>query len=465
MNRLVFLFLSVVFINGFFSGCDSKVAEQSTDRENRPNVIILYTDDQGSVDMNVYGASDLHTPNMDKLANTGVRFTQFYAAASICSPSRAALMTGKTPLRAGVPGNISSRRGRDGMATEEITIAEVLKEQGYRTGHIGKWHLGYSESTMPNGQGFDYSFGHMGGCIDNYSHFFYWNGPNIHDLWENGREVWHDGIYFQDLMDDKALEFVEKNRDNPFFLYYAVNLPHYPLQGTEKWRKFYEDLPSPRKHYAACVSAVDERVGRLLDKLEALNLRENTIIIFQSDHGHSMEVRTMSGGGSAGPYRGSKFSFFEGGIRVPAMISWPANIPSGEIRDQMVFNVDWLPTILDLCSLKPLAHDIDGKSMKEIIYNNGANASHQSFYWTTTDQKRWAVRKDQWKLLKNPIDPTNKYPLNQEKDSVFLVNLDDDISEKNNLAAQHPDLVKSMSESFYEWFNAAEQGHGYESLK
>ena len=122
------------------------------------------------------------------------------------------------------------------MPTEQITIAEVLKDNGYMTGHVGKWHLGYSEPTMPNGQGFDYSFGHMGGCIDNYSHFFYWNGPNRHDLWENGNETWLDGEYFQDIMAEKVNEFLDENKNVPFFLYYAINLPHYPLQGTNKWR-------------------------------------------------------------------------------------------------------------------------------------------------------------------------------------------------------------------------------------
>lgn len=465
MNKLILTLPSCIILCVLFQGCTGKVSEQAEERDDKPNVIILYTDDQGSIDMNAYGASDLHTPNMDKLAGAGVKFTQFYAAAAICSPSRAALMTGKTPLRAGVPGNISSSRGKEGMATSEITIAEALKAHGYRTGHVGKWHLGYSESTMPNGQGFDYSFGHMGGCIDNYSHFFYWNGPNVHDLWENGNEVWEDGVYFQDLMDDKAGGFLERNKDKPFFLYYAINLPHYPLQGTDKWRKFYEDLPSPRKHYAACVSTVDERIGKLMNKLEALGLRENTIVIFQSDHGHSMEVRTMGGGGNAGPYRGSKFSFFEGGIRVPAIISWPGKLPQGETRDQMVANVDWLPTIMDLCSLKPVDHPIDGKSMKGIIRDDDAGPLHKTFYWTTGDQKRWAVRQGNWKLLKNPIDPTNKYPIDLGQDSLFLVDLENDIAEKNNLAAQNQELVKTLSDSFYEWFDKAKNGEGHASLE
>ena len=154
--------------------------------DKQPNVILIYTDDQGSVDANCYGSKDLITPNIDALAKNGVKFTQFYAAAPVCSPSRASMITGRYPQRAQLAGNTSSQKGGKGMPTEQVTIAETFKAAGYTTGHIGKWHLGYTPDTMPNGQGFDYSFGHMGGCIDNYSHFFYWQGPNRHDLWRNG---------------------------------------------------------------------------------------------------------------------------------------------------------------------------------------------------------------------------------------------------------------------------------------
>jgi Arylsulfatase A and related enzymes len=164
----------------------------------KPNVLLILSDDQGTVDTHVYGAKDLKTTHLDDLAARGVHFTQFYAAAPVCSPSRAGLLTGRVPPRAGVPGNVSSQRGDAGMPADEVTIAEMLEHHGYVTGHVGKWHLGYTPETMPNGQGFHYSFGHMGGCIDNYSHFFYWNGPNRHDLWLNGKEVWRDGEYFPD---------------------------------------------------------------------------------------------------------------------------------------------------------------------------------------------------------------------------------------------------------------------------
>ncbi|WP_242086464.1 sulfatase-like hydrolase/transferase [Aestuariivivens sediminis] len=413
-----------------------------------PNVIIIYTDDQGTIDANCYGAKDLYTPNIDMLAETGVRFTQFYAAASVCSPSRAALLTGKTPLAAGLPGNAPSLEGEAGLPSEQMTIAEKLKAHGFVTGHIGKWHLGYSEETMPNGQGFDYSFGHMGGCIDNYSHFFYWDGPNRHDLWENNKEVWMDGAYFQDIISQKAVHFIQEHKDVPFFLYYAINLPHYPLQGTAKWREYYQHLESPRDKYAACVSTVDERIGIVLEKLEALKLRENTIVIFQSDQGHSMEERTFGGGGNAGQYRGAKFSLFEGGIRVPAIISWPGIIPQKQTRDQMAVNADWFPTILDMCNIEYRNDAFEGESLKEVIIAN-ASTPHKAFWWYQ-NENTWAVRKEEWKLLKNPIDPSHKAPITA-KDSLFLVNIQDDPSELTNLAYKHPEKVKELTQEYTRW--------------
>ena len=173
----------------------------NTKTTRKPNVVLIFTDDQGTIDVNCYGAKDLYTVNLDRLAAEGTRFTQFYVGAPVCSPSRAALMTGRYPRCAGLLSNAPSDKGRPGMPTEQVTIAEMLKSAGYATGHVGKWHLGYTPETMPNGQGYDYSFGHMGGCIDNYSHFFYWQGPNRHDLWRNGTEVWHDGEFFGDLIE------------------------------------------------------------------------------------------------------------------------------------------------------------------------------------------------------------------------------------------------------------------------
>ncbi|MEE2937896.1 MAG: sulfatase-like hydrolase/transferase, partial [Planctomycetota bacterium] len=198
----------------------------------RPNVVVIYSDDQGSLDLNCYGSSDLVTPNLDQLAEQGIRFTQMYSPSAICSASRAGLMTGRFPARAGVPGNVSSMKGQPGMPPDEVTMADLLGSAGYRTGHVGKWHLGYTPESMPGGQGFQSTFGHMGGCIDNYSHFFYWNGPNRHDLWRDGEEIFMDGQYFLDLMVAEANRFVSTKSEQPFFLYWAINAPHYPMQGT-----------------------------------------------------------------------------------------------------------------------------------------------------------------------------------------------------------------------------------------
>ena len=417
----------------------------------KPNVIIVYTDDQGSVDANCYGATDLATPNIDRLAETGVRFTQMLAPSAICSASRAGLLTGQMPARAGVPANVSSAKGNSGMPTEKVTIAEALKKNGYATGHIGKWHLGYTPETMPNAQGFDYSFGHMGGCIDNYSHFFYWNGPNRHDLWRNGKEIWQDGVYFGTSMVDEITEFIDREKDEPFFVYWAINWPHYPLQGTAKWRDHYKDLPHPRDKYAAFMSSTDDLLGQLLDHLERIGLRENTIVIFQSDHGHSVEERTFHGGGSAGPYRGHKGNLFEGGIRVPSVVSWPNGLPQGEVRDQLVTGMDWFPTIMDLTGTNlPKAHVFDGKSMVTVLKDGEAESAHESFYWRlggNPDKAKWAVRKGPWKLLGNTAEnvrPEGVAELSSDDRKLFLANLKEDIGETTNRKKDHPEIVEEL---------------------
>lgn len=409
-----------------------------------PNVLLIYTDDQGTLDANCYGSSDLTTPALDHLAATGIRMTQMYAPSAICSASRAGLLTGRFPARAGVPGNVSSMRGHAGLPTDEVTIAEMMKSAGYRTGHIGKWHLGYDDQTMPNAQGFDQSFGHMGGCIDNYSHFFYWNGPNRHDLWRNGTEIWADGQFFPDLMVEECRKFIDSSDERPFFLYWAINVPHYPMQGTEKWRQHYADLPAPRRMYAEFVSTMDEKVGELLKHLESRGLREETIVIFQSDHGHSTEERAFFGGGNAGPYRGAKGCLFEGGIRVPSLISWPAQLPQGVVREQMAFGCDWLPTIADLCDLPIPAHHLDGKSLKQVLLANQASP-HQELFWQLGQGKtpQLALRSGSWKLLVNPQDRSQKGALGPA-DQVFLCNLEEDIGESTNVAERNPEVVKRM---------------------
>jgi arylsulfatase A len=416
----------------------------------KPSVILILADDQGSVDLGCYGSKDLHTPHTDRLAAEGVRFTQFYAGAPICSPSRAATLTGRWPARAGVPGNVSSQRGGPGgLPPGEVTLAEMFRAAGYATAHVGKWHLGYAPGRMPRAHGFDHSFGHMGGCIDNYSHFFYWSGPNVHDLWRNEVEVFHDGEYFPDLMLREAVEFMERHRDGPFFLYYALNTPHYPYQGDVKWLDRFRHLPYPRNLYAAFVAAQDERLGRLFAKVKELGLRERTIIVFHSDNGHSTEERAHYGGGSAGTYRGAKFSLFEGGIRVPAIVSWPGQLPRDEVREQVAHACDLLPTLAELTGVKRPSVHLDGRSLARVLRDGQAPSPHAggALHWQVGRGANadWAVREGPWKLIGNARD-TGQSAAHSERIPLFLAHLERDPGETINLAERHPERVARLRE-------------------
>lgn len=412
----------------------------------RPNVILIYTDDHGSLDMNCYGAEDLFTPNMDALANDGVRFTRFYAA-PVSSVSRASLLTGQFSKRAGLTTNAG---GGNFLPVEKETLAERMRSNGYRTALIGKWHLGDKIEQGPNAQGFDYFWGFRGGCIDSYSHFFYWAGPNKHDLWRNEREIHSPGKFFAAENLKEIRKFAVEDRDNPFFIYWAVNIPHYPLQPSEKWLDYYSYLPNPRRMYAAFLSTFDDYLGELRTFLAAEGLDENTIIILQSDNGHSMEERTFRGGGYSGPYRSGKFSMYEGGIRVPSMICWPKELPKGEVRDQLTMNVDWFPTLVDLCGLSDEGMDVDGKSLVPLLKDGSKPSPHEALHFDFGDQ--WAVHCGDWKLISNPKDITPEHNVSQK--GLFLYNIEKDVTESENLADKYPEKVKELQAMRDEYVNS-----------
>ena len=437
----LFNFLMSVFVTVLY-GSASFAAD-------KPNVIIIMTDDQGGVDVGSYGATDLKTPNLDALSEEGIRFTNFYAASAICSSSRAGLLTGREPRRAGVPGNvfgsdqIEITASNSGLPPSEITMAEMMKGAGYRTALVGKWHLGHNTEQKPNAQGFDHAFGHLGGVIDNYSHFFYWNGPNRHDLQKNGEEFYADGEYFPDLMIKEAIDFIDQDDDKPFFLYYAINMPHYPYQGDQDWLDYYNDrsVAYPRNLYNAFVSSLDTRIGQIRAALKLRGIDDNTIIVFQSDHGHSTEQRAHGGGGSAGIYRGAKQSLFEGGLRVPAIIRWKDNIEAGGVRDQLVSSLDWFPTIAQLAGVDLPDIKLDGVSLVSVINDASATATHDELTWEMDNQ--WAVRKGDWKLLHDVRETTQGKP----RDVIlgyFLVNLAEDPSESTNVADKYPEKLAEM---------------------
>lgn len=425
----------------------------------RPNVVIFYTDDHGTLDAGCYGSSDLQTPNIDALAAEGVRFTQAYAH-TVCCPSRAALVTGRHPQRSNVNSWTQGRtwdatKGRN-LALDEKTIAESLREAGYATAIFGKWHIGAHPDHGPKKQGFDEFFGFRSGFIDNYHHFG-GHGFGAHDLFNGTTEVFHRGVYFPDLICDRALGFIERSRHQPFFLYFPFNLPHYPEQAVGAYSDAYEDLEEPRRSYARVVSTCDHYLGRIRTALERFGLTDNTILLFTADNGHSEEDYQIkvdghlagmargrnyganAGGGNTGKWIGAKGSFLEGGIRVPAILSYPAGLPKGEVRDQAVTIMDWYPTILDLCKVDyPKRLEFDGRSVLPIIEEEAAPGQHQQLHWQW--QSGWTVRDGDWKLISNGVLGLGRPKL----DKLTLVNLADESPEAKNYLKEKPEIVKKL---------------------
>ena len=425
-----------------------------------PNVVILFTDDQGTIDANCYGSKDLITPNIDNLAETGVLFTQAYAH-TVCCPARAALMTGRHPQRGGVwnwtQGDMNSAKGIN-MALEEVTLAEALKPAGYKTALFGKWHLGAHRDYGPKKQGFDEFFGIRDGFIDNYNHYFL-HGTGFHDLYEGTNPIKADGQYFPDLMVKRSLNFIDQNKDKPFFLYVPFNIPHYPEQSLKKHELLYKDMKDPaRRSYGAIVTTTDYYVGKIIDKIEEHNLRDNTIIIFMSDNGHSEETGNKirvdnhksgypkghfygaTGGGSTGKWIGRKGNFLEGGIRVPAIISYPSKLPQGAIRNQIITAMDWFPTVLDLCDIKQKANSpkLDGHNIVPIIKDKKANSNYSRLHFAWGNN--WAVREGAWKLIGN-----------KNNSKMSLHNLTDKKPEVINYAKDKPDIVKHLPSLHKSW--------------
>ncbi len=431
----------------------------------KPNVVIIFTDDQGMLDAHCFGSNDLYTPAIDRLAARGVRFTQAYAH-TVCCPARAMLMTGRYPQRSDVnswmQGRMTGPRGRN-MLTSEVTLAEVLKAAGYRTALFGKWHLGAHPDHGPMKQGFNEFFGIRNGFIANVLHYQL-HGSGYHDLYEGTREVVRRGEYFPDMITDRAVSFIRRNKDRPFFLYYALNIPHYPEQSLDRFRQRYEDLPEPRKSYAAMISTTDHYIGRVLAQLDALKLADKTIVVFMSDNGHSKEDYKIAvddhasgyakghnygangGGGNTGRWIGAKGSFLEGGIRVPAILSYPASLPKGAVRDQAITAMDWFPTILDLCGInRPKGLELDGHSVLPLVANPSAASAYRAMFWQW--QKGWAVRQGDWKLIVGNTRGIGKPKLNR----IYLANLADKQPEATNHAKQRPDIVKRLTALHEQW--------------
>jgi arylsulfatase A len=438
-------------------------ATSSAAAERKPNVIIFLTDDQGTLDVNCYGSKDLYTPTMDKLAETGVRFTQAYAH-QVCCPTRAMLLTGRHPQRSAVnswtQGDAKAGGKGRNMFLGEVTIAEVLKDAGYKTAMFGKWHLGAHPENGPTKQGFHEYFGNRGGFIDNYNHHFL-HGNGFPDLYEGTTEVFARGEYYPDMMTARALQFVDKNKDVPFLLYVAFNIPHYPEQPDKKFDERYQDLEEPRRSYAKMISTTDDKMGQIIERLDKHGLRDDTIILFLSDNGHSAEDYQISvddhtsrlpkgsnygangGGGNTGKWMGHKGTFYEGGIRVPAVIGWPGKLPGGAVRDQAVTGEDWFPTLLNLCDVPLPDVKLDGQSLLPIIKSADAPTHHKVMHWQW--QWFWAVRDGDWKLMGRDGKPSH------------LGNLSDAEPEKKNHLEDQPEVAKRLLQLHNVWLKEVER--------
>ena len=424
----------------------------------RPNVIVFLTDDQGYGDLSCMGARDSKTPHIDALAASGARLTSYYSNAPVCSPARAALLTGRYPGNAGVRSILGGRRTTPGLPGEVPTLARALKSQGYQTAMFGKWHLGLAEGSRPHDHGFDEWFGFLAGCIDYYSHIFYWGIADgkmdpIHDLWHNDQEIYENGKYFTEMITDRAVEYIRRaaSDDKPFFLYIPYNAPHYPMHAPQKYLDRFSDLPWERKIMAAMLSAVDDSVGAIMDEVKRQGLYQDTFCCFQSDNGPSRESRNwLDGtsepyyGGSQGPLKGHKFSLFEGGIRVPGIFSWPGTIPSDQVIDQPAAFIDLFPTVAGIAGVDLVDYELDGLDIIDML-TKSSPSPHSEIFWEIGGQT--AVRSGKWKLVLNG-------QLVEDEPSVFPVHLADveeDMGERHNLKDEYPDVVRELEAKCRKW--------------
>jgi arylsulfatase A-like enzyme len=413
------------------------------------NFIVIMADDLGYGDLSCMG-SEFRTPHLDRLAASGVRFANWYSNAPVCSPSRAALLTGRYPHRAGVTHILSGRRGSVPGLTEGVaTFADALREhRGYRTAHVGKWHLGTDLAARPDQHGFDRWFGFTAGCFDYYSHLFYYEPQvqPVHDLWDNGREVYRNGEYATDLFTDEAIrvirDWTREESSDPFCLYLGYNAPHYPMHAPAEYLDRFRGLPEDRRIMAAMVSCMDDGVGRLLDELDRQGLTEDTCVFFMSDNGPSPESRNwMDGradayyGGSAGSFRGHKYSLYEGGVRVPAMLSWPGHLDGGQVLDTPLAAMDIFPTLLTLTGIDPAPYGPDGVDIWPVLKGEQP-AIDRSIFWRHHDNA--ATRRGEWKLVR-------------ENGTETLHNLADDLSEKDDLIGQEPAIADELRKALHAW--------------
>ena len=401
----------------------------------KPNIILMMADDLGYGDIGCYGSTKIKTPNIDALAKGGMKFTDYHSNCPVCSPTRAALLTGRYQQRSGIEGVVYAKgpARQTGLALEETTFAEVLKERGYATGLFGKWHLGYNVEFNPARQGFDEFRGYVSGNVDFHSHI---DGAGFDDWWKNLEKVPEEG-YTTDLITKHGADFIERHKDHPFCLYLPHEAPHSPYQGRndpperlhggKKGRK--AKGPEITRAYKEMVEVMDEGIGRIVDTVKRLGLDRKTFIFFCSDNGATRQ-------GSNGALSGYKGSLWEGGHRVPAVACWPGRIKPGTTTDQTVLGMDLYATMVSIAGAKlPAGLKLDGADLLGMLTEH-EKLPERTLFWRY--RKERAVRRGPWKLLVRDNETT-------------LYNLDMDLGEKNDLARTKPRMLKRLENELAIW--------------
>ncbi|MEO2025725.1 MAG: sulfatase [Fuerstiella sp.] len=424
-----------------------------------PNFIIIFCDDMGYADIGPFGAQGYQTPHLDRMAQEGLKFTDFYAGRSFCSPSRAALMTGCIPTRVGVGGNFGPR-STNGLNPEEMTIAEVLKQQNYATACFGKWHLGHQPQFLPPNQGFDEYYGipysndmwpyhpavrhlAMEQRLKRWPHLPLYEGLEI----INPQVMPADQIPLTTNLFERAMKFIESHKSEPFFIYLPSPQPHVPLFVSDKYKGKTE-----RGLFGDVISEIDWGVGQIIDTLKKNGIDKNTCVVFTSDNGPWLSYGDH--GGSAKPLREGKGTNFEGGFRVPCLMRWPGTIPSGKVSAEVVGTIDLLPTFARIAGAALPNRKIDGRDISDLMFGKpGATTPHDVFYHYDGGNRLMAVRSGKWKLMfaqsyNSPIPGKGGIPgkVRRKNLELSLFDLENDIGETTNLADRHPDVVERLKQ-------------------
>jgi arylsulfatase A-like enzyme len=421
--------LIIVLLLGSVACAQNKVSK-------KPNIIVILTDDQGWADVGFNGATDIPTKNLDKLASEGVVFSNGYVSHPYCSPSRAGLLTGRYQARFGHDCNMPYEGENDasiGTPLSEKMISEALKEEGYRTSAIGKWHVGDHPDLYPTAQGFDHWFGFPGGGMN------YWGEAknDINTVYRNGIAVDEKELtYLTDDFTEEAIDFITKKDKKPFFIYLAYNAPHAPDHATKKYLEKTKHIEyAGRSVYAAMVNAVDENVGKIDSTLIANKMKENTIIVFLSDNGGRITHADNR------PFRGHKGMLFEGGIKVPFFITWPKKIKGNQRYNNVISSLDLFPTFLNAAGANAKKEpQLDGVDLLPYITKQLKSSAHEALFWRSSGNFEYAIRKGDYKLYKSAY-----------KNKTLLFNLKKDSLERYDIASNNPLILKDLEKTYKKW--------------